>query len=227
MAGMKSRPARVPSAMYRTLYRSFGPQRWWPADSPFEVMVGAILTQNTSWSNVEKAIARLKRDRALAPEALLRMRPARLASLIRPAGYYNIKTARLKNFLRYFRSAYGLSVPRMARTPAPVLREELLAVSGIGPETADSMLLYALRRPVFVVDAYTIRIASRHRLIPESAGYDQAQRLFEKSLPRDARLFNEFHALLVRLGKEYCLKNNPRCRECPLGNNERYSAPEK
>jgi endonuclease-3 related protein len=202
--------------MYDKLYRRFGPQHWWPAGTPFEVMLGAILTQNTSWSNVEKAILNLKRSHVLDPDRLFRMRQSGLASLIRPAGYYNIKAARLKNFLRFFFSSCDGSVRSMARKPTHILRAQLLAVNGIGPETADSILLYALKKPVFVVDAYTRRILCRHKLIRETASYEDIQQVFMRALRSDVQLFNEYHALLVRLGKEYCLKNRPRCEQCPL-----------
>lgn len=201
---------------YRRLYSFFGSQRWWPADSPFEVMIGAILTQNTSWSNVEKAISNLKKSGLLNPADLYKLPHRRLASLIRPAGYYNVKARRLKNFLRFFIKRYGASVARMSRADARSLRQELLCVNGVGQETADSILLYALNKPVFVVDAYTKRVLLRHRFIDEDAGYEKIQGLFTKNLRPLVRLFNEYHALMVRLGKEFCLKNKPRCSVCPL-----------
>jgi len=208
--------ARRLECIYQKLYSSFGSQRWWPADTPFEVMTGAILTQNTSWLNVEKAINNLKKHKLLQPHKLYILSHKRLASLIRPAGYYNIKAKRLKNFLRFFIKHYEGSVKKMSRIATPCLRQQLLSVNGIGPETADSILLYALNKPVFVVDAYTKRVLLRHRFISADADYDKIQNLFMKNLKRGVKLFNEYHALLVKLGKEFCLKNKPRCGICPL-----------
>jgi len=202
--------------IYNKLYGFFGPQRWWPADSAFEVMVGAILTQNTSWANVEKAIANLKKNKLLEATRLYGLSDARLALLIRSAGYYNVKTKRLKSFLEFFIKDYKASHKKMAQADTMALREKLLSVKGIGPETADSILLYALGKPVFVVDAYTKRIFARHKIINDAGDYGSVQRIFMKNLPKDAGLFNEYHALLVRLGKEYCSKNNPKCTSCPL-----------
>ncbi|MCM8796921.1 MAG: endonuclease III domain-containing protein [Candidatus Omnitrophica bacterium] len=207
---------RILALIYRKLYAYFGPQYWWPAETPFEVMIGAILTQNTSWSNVERAINNLKKERLLSAKKLNRLRPRRLAALIKSAGYYNIKSRRLKSFLEFIFKEYDASLEKMREAPYTKLRQQLLAVNGIGQETADSILLYALGKPVFVVDAYTKRIFSRHKLIDEDADYAQVQEFFMTGLPRNARLFNEYHALLVRLGKEFCLKNNPKCALCPL-----------
>ena len=179
-------------------------------------MVAAVLTQNTNWSNVEKAIRNLKDKGLLKPHKLYSLKNARLAKLIRPAGYYNLKAKRLKNLLRFFILRYQGDMGRMALAEAKVLRQELLTVSGIGPETADSILLYGLGKPVFVVDAYTKRILSRHGIIEEGMDYDGVQRLFMLGLRKDAKLFNEYHALLVRLGKDFCLKGKPRCLTCPL-----------
>lgn len=202
--------------MYRSLYNRFGPQHWWPADSPFEVMVGSILTQNTSWANVEKAINNLKRKNLLAPRKLYGLSLRTLAAYLRPCGYYNVKAKRLKNFLSYFIGTYAGGTTAMARQGTERLRRELLAVSGIGPETADSILLYALHKPVFVVDAYTKRILSRHAILGEQADYHAVQAMFMRTMKPDVRLCNEYHALLVRLGKEYCHKRKPRCIQCPL-----------
>jgi endonuclease-3 related protein len=204
-------------AAYRVLLAAFGPQGWWPGETPFEVMVGAILTQNTAWRNVEKAIANLKRERVLRPAALSALPRARLAELIRPAGYYRVKAARLGNLLDYLHDRHGGSVARMLRVPAAALRAELLGVSGIGPETADSILLYAAGRPVFVVDAYTRRVFSRHGAVAPAASYAEVQALFARSLPAERALFNEYHALIVRLGKDFCRPSAPRCPDCPLG----------
>ena len=202
--------------IYSKLYSAFGPQRWWPGDSPFEVMVGAILTQNTSWLNVEKAIRNLKKHKVLAPDKLFRLSRRKTAKLIRPAGYYNIKTARLKEFLSFLLLKYRGDMRKIASVNTSRLRQELLKVKGIGPETADSILLYALNKPVFVVDAYTRRIFSRHGLINKEADYHDVQDLFMRSLKRDVRVFNEYHALLVRVGKDFCLKSKPKCAICPL-----------
>lgn len=205
---------RILKRIYQRLYACFGPQRWWPAESPFEVMVGAILTQNTSWSGVEKAIANLKKSGVLTPAKLSGLPEKKLARVIRPAGYFNLKAKRLRNFLGYYRRAGGINSLRKLDTP--VLRRRLLSLNGIGPETADSMLLYALNRPVFVADAYTKRIFSRHRLLSQDAVYQDTQNLFMQNLKKQVKLFNEYHALLVRLGKEFCLKTRPRCEGCPL-----------
>jgi len=208
--------------IYNLLLKRFGPQHWWPGDTPFEVIIGAILTQNTNWTNVVKAIANLKKAKLLSPERLHAIDTARLAELIRPAGYYNIKAARLKNFLNWFFERYSRKLKNLDVVPTDRLREELLSIKGIGPETADSILLYALDRPVFVVDAYTARITARHYLIDSStgcltagAGYDEIKELFESHLPSDIKIFNEYHALLVRLGKEFC-RPTPKCETCPL-----------
>ena len=202
--------------IYQKLYSYFGPQHWWPAQSPFEVMVGAILTQNTNWGNVERAIGNLKERRVLFPRGLYGLPQRELAGLIRPAGYYNIKAKRLREFLNFFFKEYAGSTKKMLITDTRRLREQLLCVKGIGPETADSILLYALEKPVFVVDAYTKRIFSRHKFFSEGAGYEEVQRLFTRHLKKDIRLFNEYHALIVRSGKDFCLKNKPRCAVCPL-----------
>jgi len=202
--------------IYNKLYAHFGPQHWWPADSSFEVMVGAILTQNTNWANVEKAINNLKVHNLLELSRLCKLSSPKLASLIRPAGYYNIKAKRLKNFLEFLKKSYDCSLRRMLFKTLPDLRRQLLSVNGIGPETADSILLYALHKPVFVVDSYTRRILSRHGLIRESAGYEEVQNLFMQNLKDSVKLFNEYHALLVKLGKEFCSKNKPKCEICPL-----------
>ena len=213
--GIKQGHRRL-SRIFLRLYSAFGPQHWWPADSSFEVIVGAILTQNTNWGNVEKAIFALKDKKCMNPEGLLKLSPHRLAGLIKSAGYYNVKAARLKNFLGFFFSFYSGDIKRMGSQDIITLRRQLLAVKGIGPETADSILLYALNKPVFVIDAYTKRIFSRHRLLAEDATYEQAQDIFMRNLKNDLGLFNEYHALLVKLGKDYCRKQNPKCEICPL-----------
>ncbi len=201
--------------IYELLYAAFGPQRWWPGETPFEIITGAILTQNTSWANVEKAIRNLKSADLLTAEALHRIDVSQLAQLIRPAGCYNVKAKRLKSFRDWLFDNYDGALASLERVNTDQLRAELLAVKGIGRETADSILLYALGRPVFVVDAYTARITVRHGLIEPDADYEQLRELFESNLPRDTQLFNEYHALLVRAAKEFC-KPKAKCPGCPL-----------
>jgi endonuclease III related protein len=201
---------------YDALFAAYGPQHWWPGRSAFEVIVGAILTQNTSWTNVEPAIRNLRREKLLTPRAMETVSLARLARLIRSSGYFRQKAKTLKCFVRFLRSAYGGSLTRMFGTPTAALREKLLSVRGIGPETADSILLYAGGHAVFVVDAYTRRLLERHQLAVPAQSYEEIRRLFEGSFPGNAPLYNEFHALIVRTGKEFCRTRNPRCNECPL-----------
>lgn len=201
--------------IYERLLCRYGEQRWWPGQTQFEIIVGAILTQNTNWANVEKAIVNLKNANALTPEVLHEFAHDPLAALIRPAGYFNIKAQRLKHFLDWLFSSHGGDLESVQNLPLDVLREQLLSVKGIGPETADSICLYAFEKPVFVVDAYTARIFGRHELIEPGSGYEQIQDLFHSSLAKDVKLFNEYHALLVRVGKEQC-KPNPLCAGCPL-----------
>ncbi len=202
--------------IYHVLLAHYGPQHWWPGETPFEVMVGAILTQNTNWQNVEKAIVNLKKAGVLSAKAIHEMPEPELAELIRPSGYFNIKAKRLKAFIGYFMARYGGSIKRMKGVDCGVLREEVLAVNGIGPETADSILLYALGCPTFVVDAYTKRIFSRHGFIPETADYHEVQKYFTDRLPKDVQLYNEYHALIVRLAKDKCLKKAGQCELCLL-----------
>jgi len=201
--------------IYEVLCAHFGPQGWWPADGSFEVIVGSILTQNTSWRNVEKAIANLRTAGALSPKRMLELGEDDLAELIRSSGYYRVKARRLLHFLSFLKDRYGFSLDAMLSQPLPKIRAELLRVKGIGPETADSILLYAGNYPIFVVDAYTKRILERHGLARKGSSYEELQDLFVRALPRDAHLFNEYHALLVRLGKSRCL-GRPRCRGCVL-----------
>ncbi len=204
--------------IYRRLYAHFGPQDWWPHSSggAFEIIVGAILTQNTAWTNVEQALANLRRARLLTPVALRRASTARLARLIRPSGYFNLKAKKLKAFTRFLFAEHRGRLAHLFALDAARLRAELLAVYGIGPETADSIILYAARQPVFVVDAYTRRIFERLGLARADASYADLQSLFAQNLPRDEPRFNEYHALLVALGKRICRKRAPRCGECPL-----------
>ncbi len=201
--------------IYQLLYDAFGPQHWWPGETPFEVIIGAILTQNTSWTNVEKAIKNLKSADYLSSEKLHNINPSHLAELIRPAGYFNIKAKRLKNFIDRLFENYEGNLANLENINTDRLRVELLEIKGIGRETADSILLYAFNRPIFVVDAYTARIATRHSLIEPGADYEQLRYLFESNLPQDTQLFNEYHALLVRTGKDFC-KPKAKCPGCPL-----------
>jgi len=215
-AGVMLPLASTLQAYFQSLSQALGPMQWWPARTRFEVIVGAILTQNTAWANVERAIANLRRARVLTPRAIERISSARLAGLIRPSGYFRQKARKLKAFAGFLRECYGGSLLRMFRRPTAELREQLLAVHGIGPETADSILLYAGGHPVFVVDAYTHRILGRHHLTTGKPDYAAVRSLFEMNLPKDAALYNEFHALLVNTGKNWCRKSQPRCGECPL-----------
>jgi len=201
--------------VYKKLYTSFGPQHWWPGETPFEVAVGAILTQNTNWSNVEKAIGNLKKEGFLSPSALQSLPHDRLAALIRPAGYFNIKAKRLKNFIGFLMQEYHGSMQKMKKEDLTSLRKKLLSVNGIGPETADSIILYAAEKPVFVIDAYTKRVFSRHNILDHDASYDAFQDLFHSKLKTDVGLFNEYHALFVRLAKDHC-RTKPICTGCPL-----------
>ncbi len=201
--------------MYSRLFSFFGPQNWWPAETPFEVMIGAILTQNTNWKNVEKAIENLKKEGLLSVSELHRIPEQELASLIRPAGYYRMKAKRLKNFISHIVEDHGGNLENLFSQDTESLRKELLSIKGIGPETADSILLYAARRPVFVVDSYTYRILKRHNIIWDDIPYDELQRIFMENLPHDESLFNEFHALIVETGKHFC-KKRPLCEACPL-----------
>jgi endonuclease-3 related protein len=201
---------------YERLLAAFGPQRWWPGDTPFEVLVGAVLVQNTSWKNVELAITNLREEGVLSFAGLHELDQGELEELIRPAGYYKVKARRLGNLLDFIAQNYEGSLEQMFSTSLSTLREELLGVNGIGPETADSILLYAGGLPSFVVDAYTARVLSRHGWIDSSADYHAIQEEFVRQLPEEPALFNEYHALLVELGKRHCKKAAPLCEGCPL-----------
>ena len=215
------RVGRSLETIYQRLWSACGPQQWWPAQTSFEVMVGAVLTQATNWRNVEQAIDRLRRAGALTPQRLARVPVGRLARWVRPTGYFRQKARRLKALTQWYVRRYQGRPSRMFRVPWQRLRDELLKVHGIGPETADSILLYAGAQPVFVVDAYTRRIFRRHRLIGSNATYDAIQRLVMRHLPAPtpvvAKRYNEFHALLVAVGKRHCHRRNPDCDRCPLG----------
>ena len=201
--------------IYNLLHERYGPQHWWPGETPFEIIVGAILTQNTNWKNVEKAISNLKRAECLTPKKLHELPIEELAQLIRPAGYFNIKAQRLKHFLGWLFEKHDGMLESLELLPLSTLREQLLGTKGIGPETADSICLYGFGKPVFVVDAYTARIFGRHAMIEPGSGYEQIQEIFHSELETDAALFNEFHALIVQAGKEFC-KPKPICDGCPL-----------
>lgn len=203
--------------IFDILNSHFGNLHWWPASSPFEVIVGAILTQNTNWLNVEKAIVNLKANSLMSPQAMFEAEDHVIAHHIRPSGYYNVKAARLKSFMKFLSERYENDLDKMFRRGTWSLREELLGVKGIGRETADSILLYAGNKAVFVIDAYTERVLARHGLIEGKAGYDEMQQLFMKQLPPRPDLFNQYHALIVHTGKMFCAKNAPRCDACPLG----------
>jgi endonuclease-3 related protein len=201
---------------YKELHKKFGPQGWWPADTAVECILGAILTQNTSWKNVVKALDNLKREDLISIDKLNLISTEELAALIRPSGYYNQKAVKIKNFISFLMEEFSGSLDRMFALDKSILREKLLSLKGIGPETADSILLYAGSMPVFVVDAYTWRVLSRHGLVPEQTSYGEIQELFTDSLQEDPVIFNEYHALLVKLGKEHCRKRQPLCAGCPL-----------
>jgi endonuclease III related protein len=231
--------------MYSILARTWGQQHWWPAQSRFEMIVGAFLTQNTSWSNVELAIRKLRTECVLSLAGIRNTPVRKLEGLVRSSGYFRQKAARLKNFVRFLDENYGGSLTKMFAQPTALLREQLLALNGVGPETADSILLYAGQLPVFVVDAYTKRIAARHAILPPDTPYEEVRSLFERGLSQAsfitewngqsggachspsrvsrmrrsplAQTYNEMHGLLVGVGKQYCLKSSPHCDACPLG----------
>ncbi len=206
---------KILKKVYRRLYSAFGPQHWWPGESPLEVLIGAVLVQNTSWKNVERAIANLRRDGLMDPHTLDRLPQEEIEELVRPAGYYRVKARRLRNLIRFLVERYDGSLDAMFATPLGTLREELLSINGVGPETADSILLYAGGLPKFVVDAYTHRVFARHGWVPFDTDYHQLQEHFESGLEEDAPMWNEYHALLVRVGNVHC-RAKPKCEGCPL-----------
>jgi len=212
---MSTRTGQALKEFYDAMLAALGPQHWWPSETPLETIVGAILTQNTAWKNVERAIANLRTARCLDWSRLRDIDIADLAELIRPAGTFNVKAKRLKSFISWFWEQYDGDLDRMFAQPTYALREELLSVPGIGRETADAILLYAGNHVSFVVDAYTARILRRHQLIDMDADYEMIKDLFESNLPADATLFNEYHALLVEVGKQFC-RPKARCEDCPL-----------
>ena len=206
-------PARRLRSIFQKLLDAYGPQHWWPGDSPFEIMVGAVLTQNTAWINVERAVANLINAGALEPARILSVKETQLAEWLRPSGYFNIKARRLRNFCRWYVEAGGYR--KLKHWETEPLRHALLAVNGIGPETADDILLYAFERPVFVIDAYTRRLFARLGLIAGAEGYETLRHACERALGPDAALFNEYHALIVVQAKDVC-RVRPRCGECVL-----------
>lgn len=211
----KADRAELVRRIYSILDGHYGDLNWWPGETPFEVVVGAILTQNTSWHNVTQAIRNLKEAGMLCPEIMIEAQTGEIAGLIRPSGYFNIKARRLKNFLMFLFSEFGGKLEKMFDTETTMLRSKLLGVNGIGEETADSILLYAGGKPVFVVDAYTKRVLARHGLVREGAGYGETREVITGSTPGDTRLYNQFHALFVHVGKDFCRKQ-PLCGSCPL-----------
>ncbi len=219
MSKAPKRPACDTSAylqrMYNCLLERFGRRHWWPADTPFEVCVGAILTQNTAWKNVVRAIGNLKNADLLSAGAIHEAPIEKLGELIRPAGYFNVKARRLRSFVDHLVGRHAGDLDSLFQAPIEALREELLSINGIGPETADSMILYAAGKPIFVVDAYTRRVLHRHGLVEEKADYHVMQEIFHTHLKPDTHLYNDFHAQIVAVGHHFC-KKTPRCEECPL-----------
>lgn len=241
---LNMRPEEKIVAIYSTLFQAWGRQHWWPAQSRFEVIVGAYLTQNTSWSNVEIAMRKLRSARVLTVKAIREIPLRDLEKLIRSSGYFRQKAARLKTFVKFLDQNFGGSITNMFAQPTNVLREQLLLLNGVGPETADSILLYAAQHPIFVIDAYTRRIAARHEIAPENVSYEELRSIFERALadasalvgsvdtqgaaahppsrmsqaarPPLVQVFNDMHGLIVGVGKRYCLKSNPRCDDCLL-----------
>lgn len=204
--------------IYEKMYTAYGPQYWWPSkdknNRETEIIIGAILTQNTAWTNVEKALHNLRENNLIDFKKINKINSKKLANLIKSSGYYNQKAKKLKAFSDYLKK-FDFDFDNLKKKKLNILREELLKIHGIGKETADSILLYALNKPIFVIDAYTKRIFQRLGLADEKTNYDDLQNLFEKNLTKDSKLFNEYHALLVRLGKDVC-KKKPICNECPL-----------
>jgi endonuclease-3 related protein len=202
-------------SIYQILFAHFGHRRWWPARTPFEVCVGAILTQNTSWKNVVKAISNLDEADRLDALRLYEIREEDLATIIRPAGYYNIKAKRLKNFITHVVEKHDGSLDKMFLASVDDLRKELLSINGVGRETADSMILYAAGKPIFVIDVYTRRVLRRHGILGAEADYDEAQSVFHRNIEPDVALYNDFHAQFVAVGSNYC-GTKPKCSGCPL-----------
>lgn len=206
---------KILTEIYEKMFSHFGSQKWWPAETALEVIVGTILTQNTSWTHVEKTISNLKKEKVLSVEKLESISEEKLAELIRSSGYFNLKAKRLKNFIHFLRTEYEGKIEKMAEEENSLLREKLLSITGIGPETADSILLYAVAKPFFVIDQYTYRILYRHHLIPEETSYQEMQELMMNHLPKKVEYYNEYHAQIVMIGKNFCRKK-PNCEKCPL-----------
>jgi endonuclease III related protein len=209
-------PGEVLAQYYQTLLRQFGPQGWWPARTRLEVILGAVLTQNTSWRNVTVAIRRLRKAGFLRWTQLLRASTAQLESCIRPAGYFRQKARTIRTFAEWLKSSHQGSLKELFAQPPELLRGQLLQLRGLGPETVDAILLYAGKQPFFVADAYTRRVLARHGLISPGDGYSQAQQFLHQHLPAEEAVYNEFHALLVEAGKRYCKRQAPQCEGCPL-----------
>ncbi len=206
---------RLLNEIFKASLEHFGPRHWWPGDTGDEIIIGAVLTQNTNWTNVEKAIDNLRKAKKLSLRAIDRAREQTIADLIRPSGYFNLKAKRVKAIARFFAGRCDCNLASLRGENPKAFRRELLQVYGVGEETADSILLYALDMPIFVIDAYTKRIASRHGLCSSDISYGELQQVFESNLPRDRQLFNEYHALLVALGANFC-RPKPLCESCPL-----------
>ena len=202
--------------VYQNLIDHFGPQNWWPGETPFEIIVGAVLTQNTNWRNVSKAIDNLREAELLSFNSLKLLAVDEIATYIRPSGYYNLKAKRLRNLFDMIEEVYFGELDLFLQDSLASGRENLLSVKGVGPETADSILLYACELPTFVIDTYTHRVFSRHQLVDEETDYESMQDLFVSQLPQDVQLYNEYHALIVRVASTYCKKTNPLCEQCPL-----------
>jgi endonuclease III related protein len=202
--------------VYQNLIDHFGPQNWWPGETPFEIIVGAVLTQNTNWRNVSKAIDNLREAELLSFNSLKLLAVDEIATYIRPSGYYNLKAKRLRNLFDMIEEVYFGELDLFLQDSLASGRENLLSVKGVGPETADSILLYACGLPTFVIDTYTHRVFSRHQLVDEETDYESMQDLFVSQLPQDVQLYNEYHALIVRVASTYCKKTNPLCEQCPL-----------
>ncbi len=213
---MKNLRSKILKEIYEKLLNYFGPQNWWSAKDPFEICVGAILTQNTNWGNVEKALNNLKKFSLLDPLKLYYLEVDKLSQIIKPCGFHNLKAKRLKAFVKFLIEEYQGELEKMFLEKQELLRNKLLGIKGLGKETVDSILLYAGNLPFFVVDAYTYRILSRHHLISEEITYDELQNLFMENLPEDVKLYQEYHALLVICGKVFCKNKNPNCNNCPL-----------
>lgn len=212
---MSARTKKTLQKYYELMHAHYGPTHWWPGDTPFEIAVGAILTQNAAWTNVEKAIANLKASNLLGPRKLLNCPIDKLQQALRPSGYFRVKTKRLLAFCDFLVSNYRASIKHMAKEDPELLRAALLNVHGIGPETADDILLYACNIPSFVVDTYTRRILSRHGLVPPTINYDDLRSHFQTNLPPNLNLYKEFHGLIVYTGKDFC-RPTPKCETCPL-----------